>query len=566
MVEEFNRLTERGNVKFSLSKRNIDVDAAIKYIVSAKGDIDIINLALDKSSKDYNTNEFKKLHKYLISKTVTEDDINTIISKYTEALNKVGYGYHEKFVESMINSTSKTGIVAKNYGGNNNILPDLVIGKKSNVNTLEALRKNKGNVAVVEVKLSPFARITSSTLSSLIDKYSSESWFDGVNTIYDNFKKSELYSKLSEHFERDTNGKINITKARAIKIKPDSIQLVKDLLVGNVSIGEKDLPLSSVKSINSNKPYPNDLLVLGTYATDYFGPEFLSLYKIDLGENNNMDPNIINGRIELKIDNGGFLRARVYFNIKKDIANQIYKTNKESNNLDTLKDKAELVIDNKINTKYSKSLENNLNSFNKEDSGITLVSDYITKNNIKRIDAETSFEVLNDLNKSIEDWWGIVSDNTISNMNRSVDYAFDIIENRENEGGSLMAAVNDALNVETIKFAEKQLNDWINSDPKWSARPKFSKSLDYEFNDMLERNKNVPSYEKISDIVAKRTGTKANTLSFFVPPSADDFRGLTTYMFAGKGKQGEKDQEFFDANLVIPYTKGVNALDSEDNQ
>jgi hypothetical protein len=562
MVEEFNRLTERGNVKFSLSKRNIDVDAAIKYIVSTKGDIDIINLTLKEPSKDYNTTEFRKLHKYLVSNGVTEDDINIVINKYTEALNKVGYGYHEKFIESIINSTSKTGIVAKNYGGNSNVLPDLVIGKNSNVNTVQALRKNKGNIAIVEVKLSPFARITSSTLSSLIDKYSNEKWFDGVNTIYDNFKKSDLYSKLSEYFERDANGKINVTKARAIRIKPDSIQLVKDLLVGNVSIGDKDLPLSAVTSINNNKSYPNDLLVLGTYATDYFGPEFLSSYKIDLGENNNMDPNIISSRIELKIDNRGFIRARVYFSIKRDVANQIYKVNKESNNLNTLKDKAQLVIDNKILIRHSKSLENNLNSFKKDDKGITLVSDYITKNDIKRIDAETSFEVLNDLNKSIEDWWGVVSDKAIEGMNRSVDYAFDIIENRENEGGSLMAAVNDALNVETIKFAEKQLNDWINSDPKWSARPKFSKSLDYEFNDMLERNKNVPSYEKISDIVAKRAGTKANTLSFFVPPSADDFRGLTTYMFAGKGKQGELDQQFFDSNLVIPYVKGINALDS----
>lgn len=562
MVEEFNRLTERGNVKFSLSKRNIDVDAAIKYIVSTKGDIDIINLTLKEPSKDYNTTEFRKLHKYLISNGVTEDDINIVINKYTEALNKVGYGYHEKFIESIINSTSKTGIVAKNYGGNNNVLPDLAIGKSSKVSSIDALRKNKGSVAFVEVKLSPFARITSSTLSSLIDKYSNEDWFNGINAIYEKFTKSDLYSKLSEYFDKDISGNIKVTKARAIKIKPENIQQVKQLLISNVSIGNKDIPLSSVTSINNNKPYPNDLLVLGTYVTDYFGPEFLSAYKIDLGDNNNMNPDIINSRIELKIDNGGFLRARVYFSIRRDIANQIYKTNKESNNLDTLKNKAELVIDNKILTRYSKSLENNLNSFNKEDKNITIVSDYITKNDIKRIDAETSFEVLNDLNKSIEDWWGVVDNATIDKMNRSVDYAFDVIEDRENEGGSIMAAVNGALNLETIKFAEKQLNDWIDTDTKWKSRPKFSKSLDYEFNDMLERNKNVPSYEKISDIVAKRAGKKANALSFFVPPSADDFRGLTTYMFAGKGKQGELDQQFFDSNLVIPYVKGINALDS----
>jgi hypothetical protein len=710
MVEEFNRLTERGNVKFSLSKRNIDVDAAIKYIVSTKGDVNIINLTLQEPSKDYNATQFKKLHKYLISNGVTEDDINVIINKYTEAINKVGYGYHEKFVESIINATSKTGVVAKNYGGNSNVFPDIVIGKNSRVSSIEAVRKNKGSIAFVEVKLSPFARMTSSTLSSLIDKYSNEDWFDGVNAIYNNFKKSDLYSELSKYFDRDASGNIKTTGARAIKIKPSNIEIVKSLLIGNVAIGNKDIPVSSVTSINKNKSYPNDLLVLGTYVTDYFGPEFLSAYKINLGEDNNMNPNIINSRIELKIDNGGFLRARVYFSIKRDVANQIYKINKDSNNLDTLKNKAELVIDNKTLVRHSKSLENNLDSF-KGINNIDLVSKYISDNNIKRISAEDSFDILNSLVKEVENYWGVVPDNIITLMDRSIDYAFDVIEDRENEGGSLMAAVNDALNLETVKNTEVQLNKFIEnnkiSTPKFSKSSdfinvyagaplnkdlktigrkgvnffatdlreaeeyarmnsgkvqeflinksdianedivvdkinelnlepankdytveesmlyelidprfenslkrndidvlfdslrkegikaikytdgaqvsgktttsiavidtsvlnkkgsvKFSKSLDYEFNDMIERNKNVPSYEKFSDIVAKRTGKKIGKLSFFVPPSADDFRGLTTYMFSGKGKQGELDQEFFDKNLVIPYVKGTNALDS----
>jgi len=94
------------------------------------------------------------------------------------------------------------------------------------------------------------------------------------------------------------------------------------------------------------------------------------------------------------------------------------------------------------------------------------------------------------------------------------------------------------------------------------ANIKFSRTLDFEFNDILERNTGVAAFTKVSDVVAKRTGIKKNTLSFFVPPSADDFRGLTTYMFAGKGKQGEQDQEFFDKNLTVPYVKGINTLDS----
>jgi hypothetical protein len=304
MVEEFNRLAERGNVKFSLSNKGIDVEAAVKYMISTKGSIEAIDNALNNPSKDYNVVHFKKLYKYLINNSVTDDDIRALIAKYA---------------------------VAKN------------------------------------------------------------------------------------------------------------------------------------------------------------------------------------------------------------------------------------VSDNKANIMYSKSLENNLDSF-KGVNNIDLVSKYISDNNIKRISAEDSFDVLNDLVKELENYWGVVPDNVIPMMELTIDYAFDVIENRENEGGPLMAAVNGALNLETIKNTEVQLNKFI--DKNKIKTPKFSKSLDYEFNDMLERNKNVPSYEKISDIVAKRAGKKVSRLSFFVPPSADDFRGLTTYMFSGKGKQGELDQQFFDENLVIPYVKGVNSLDS----
>jgi hypothetical protein len=214
---------------------------------------------------------------------------------------------------------------------------------------------------------------------------------------------------------------------------------------------------------------------------------------------------------------------------------------------------------NKVNTANEKAATNNLNQAKKSIS-ISTVSDFINANNLKRIDAETSFDVLNDLNKEIENYWGIVPNDVIVKMGRAVDYAFDVIEDRENEGGPLMAAVNNALNLETVKFAEKQLNQFIdNNKPKETM---YSKTLDFEFNDILERNTGVAAFTKVSDVVAKRTGIKKTTLSFFVPPSADDFRGLTTYMFAGKGKQGEQDQEFFDKNLTIPYVKGINTLDS----
>ncbi|MCP4323765.1 MAG: hypothetical protein GY787_18310 [Alteromonadales bacterium] len=92
------------------------------------------------------------------------------------------------------------------------------------------------------------------------------------------------------------------------------------------------------------------------------------------------------------------------------------------------------------------------------------------------------------------------------------------------------------------------------------ARVKFSEKLDSEFNSMIERNKGVVAEATFSDVVARRRGTKQKRYAFFIPPSADDFRGLTMYTFAGKGKQGNADQEFFDKALIKPYQRGVAAM------
>ena len=109
-------------------------------------------------------------------------------------------------------------------------------------------------------------------------------------------------------------------------------------------------------------------------------------------------------------------------------------------------------------------------------------------------------------------------------------------------------AVKDVFNVLDVKSQVQQ------------ARVKFSEKMSTEFNDMIERNKGIKSQATFSDVQARRRGTKQKKYTFFIPPSADDFRGLTMYTFAGKGKQGEADQEFFDKALIKPYQAGVAAI------
>mgnify|MGYP003122966858 CR=1 FL=1 len=109
-------------------------------------------------------------------------------------------------------------------------------------------------------------------------------------------------------------------------------------------------------------------------------------------------------------------------------------------------------------------------------------------------------------------------------------------------------AVKDIFNVLDVKSRVQQ------------ARVKFSEKLSEDFNKMIERNKGVKAEATFSDIQARRRGKNQKRFAFFIPPSADDFRGLTMYTFAGKGKQGEADQAFFDKALIRPYQAGIAAI------
>jgi len=114
-----------------------------------------------------------------------------------------------------------------------------------------------------------------------------------------------------------------------------------------------------------------------------------------------------------------------------------------------------------------------------------------------------------------------------------------------------VTAVRDVLNAFDVKGKVQQ------------AKIKFSETLNTKFNEMIERQTGVESVKEFSQVVARRRGKKKGKFKFFVPPSAEDFRGLTQYTFAGKGKQGEADQKFFEEALMDPYFQGVAAIERD---
>mgnify|MGYP003669058087 CR=1 FL=1 len=107
----------------------------------------------------------------------------------------------------------------------------------------------------------------------------------------------------------------------------------------------------------------------------------------------------------------------------------------------------------------------------------------------------------------------------------------------------------------TFDFSE------FNIDEGDNGRVKFSKTVSKDFNKMLEINKGIKADQTFSAAEATLRGAKQGMFKFFVPPSAEDFKGLI-YSFLGKGKQGNQDLAWFKENLFDPFAKGVRELNS----
>jgi hypothetical protein len=560
IVQEFNRLAERGNIKYSQSK-----DVKRLYELFNKLSKDVNNNKLV-NSVTYQLNKFKDDDEFNILRDLIEKRINTIKGLQWRAYEIVQAAFIKKQLGSGVNSK----FTIKLAGGTNPYIADIAIKLKNSILRVYIEAKKKADSGV------PLGSFMANSFENKI----SEGVFDRFNlsenskTFIEKIKsqKQSLYNFIGEGIGEKTDaGYIKLTDEQLNDLK------ARKKMGNRYIVGYTNVPLNMIKAINDIKSQPVDIITIRNTVFDFFKgysnvDNFENVFKNIKNLPDDFMDNLFSIKTEYQITNNNTVQIRNYINFNENIkltngesidAIKLiddYTKNKNNQNIEQLNTKTvQNIFDVKSGLALSKSLENNI-SQSKLSKSISTVSDFINANNLKRINAETSFDVLNDLNKEIENYWGILPNDIIVKMGRAVDYAFDVIEDRENEGEPLMAAVNDALNLETVKFAEKQLNEFVeNNRPKGTM---YSKSLDFEFNDILERNTGVAAFTKVSDVVAKRTGIKKNTLSFFVPPSADDFRGLTTYMFAGKGKQGELDQEFFDKNLTVPYVKGINTLDS----
>ncbi len=143
------------------------------------------------------------------------------------------------------------------------------------------------------------------------------------------------------------------------------------------------------------------------------------------------------------------------------------------------------------------------------------------------------------------------------------------------QGYNDIAFADDAL--QNIKAVKDVFNEYDIKGKVELAKQKFSQDvegtfvnemlaeaqseIDLQFNTVLSETKGVDAAKEFSAVKAKQRGKDKGRFKFFLPPSAEDFKGLM-YSFMGKGAKGEAHQKFFKENLFDPFSKGMRRLNS----
>ena len=108
-------------------------------------------------------------------------------------------------------------------------------------------------------------------------------------------------------------------------------------------------------------------------------------------------------------------------------------------------------------------------------------------------------------------------------------------------------AVQDVLDVVDVKSKVQQ------------AIIKESKSLNKDFNNLLEESTGTLAYKKYSEAKGQVRGATKGRFKFWIPPSAEDFVGLI-YPTLAKGEVGERQMAWYKEKLLDPYAKAMENL------
>ena len=117
---------------------------------------------------------------------------------------------------------------------------------------------------------------------------------------------------------------------------------------------------------------------------------------------------------------------------------------------------------------------------------------------------------------------------------------------------------DDAL--QNVQAVANMLDQFDVKSKVQQAKLSFSKSMDEEFNKILEETMSIGAAKRFSEAQAK-LNRKQGKWTYVIPPSAQDFVGLL-YNFLSKGNLGEKQMKFFQEAVIDPFARAYNEINT----
>ena len=121
---------------------------------------------------------------------------------------------------------------------------------------------------------------------------------------------------------------------------------------------------------------------------------------------------------------------------------------------------------------------------------------------------------------------------------------------------------DDAIsNVDAVKKALGKIKN-VKSEVQLAQAIGVEQAVSDKFNEILEQKTGVKAGKEFDSVDIANANKKFKLGKFWLPPSAEDLKGMIYSMIPG-GKEGNKALEFFDEMLFKPYSKAVAKFQTE---
>ena len=116
------------------------------------------------------------------------------------------------------------------------------------------------------------------------------------------------------------------------------------------------------------------------------------------------------------------------------------------------------------------------------------------------------------------------------------------------------------LSTNTIINDLKELDNQVEQQ-RSEVKASIPLNLSDELNKVLQETKGINEKYTYSKAKAQALGQRIGKWKFFIPPSAEDFKGLI-YSFLAKGNIGDKQLKMFKDNLFRPFAKAIGNINN----